>query len=143
MKKFKFALEGYLKVKKAAEQTKLGELARVMRKVNVYREQQQAFEDQYSVMLAAQRKDFVQKAMPIDRLRDMYDYLAALRQRRDSATRHIAELEGEMSEKRNAYNAARKDRRVVEIIRERKWTEHRAAVEKEEIQFLDDFNQAR
>jgi len=143
MKKFKFALEGYLKVKKAAEQTKLGELARVMRKVNVYREQQQTFEDQYSAMLTAQRKDFVQKAMPIDRLRDMYDYLAALRQRRDSATRHIADLEGEMSEKRNAYNAARKDRRVVEILRERKWTEHRAAVEKEEIKFLDDLNQTR
>ncbi len=143
MKKFKFALAGYLKVKKAKEQAKLGELAQVMRKVNVFREQQQAFDSQYSTMLQAQRQDFLGKEIPITQLRDMYDYLGALRQRKDTATRNIAAMEGEVSEKRTAYNAARKDRRVIEIIRERKWTEHRAEVEKEEVKFLDEFNQAR
>jgi flagellar protein FliJ len=143
MKKFKFALEGYLKVKKAKEQAKLGELAQVMRKVNVFREQQQAFDNQYSTMLQAQRSDFLGKEIPITQLKDMYDYLGALRQRKDTATRHIANMEGEVSEKRTAYNAARKDRRVIEIIREKKWTEHRAEVEKEEVKFLDEFNQAK
>ncbi|MBX3722289.1 MAG: flagellar export protein FliJ [Turneriella sp.] len=143
MKKFKFALAGYLKVKKAKEQEKLGELAKVMRKVNVFREQQQAFESQYSTMLQAQRNDFVAKSVPITQLKDMYDYLGALRLRKDTATRHIAEMEGEVAEKRNAYNAARKDRRVVEIIREKKWSEYKLEAEKEELKFLDEINQAR
>lgn len=143
MRKFKFALEGYLKVKKAKEQEKLGELAKVMRKVNVFREQQQAFDSQYSTMLQAQRNDFLGKEIPITQLKDMYDYLGALRLRKDTATRHIADMEPEVAEKRKVYNAARKDRRVIEIIREKKWTEHRAEVEKEEVKFLDEFNQAR
>ena len=82
MKKFKFALEGYLKVKKAKEQQKLGELAQVMRKVNVFRDQQQAFENQYGSMLQAQRETFRNKSIPIAQLKDMYDYLGALRVRR-------------------------------------------------------------
>lgn len=143
MKKFRFALEGYLKVKKAKEQEKLGDLARVMRKVNVFREQQQAFDSEYGSMLNAQREEFRNKAIPITQLRDMYDYLGALRLRKDTATRHIAEMDGEVSEKRTAYNAARKERRVIEIIRERKWAEHRTEAEKEEGKFLDEFNQAR
>lgn len=143
MKKFKFALEGYLKVKKAKEQEKLGELAKLMRKVNVFREQQQAFDSQYSTMLQAQRNDFVAKSIPITQLKDMYDYLGALRLRKDTATRHIADMEGEVAEKRNAYNAARKDRRVVEIIREKKWHEYKLEAEKEELKFLDEINQAR
>ena len=143
MKKFKFALEGYLKVKKAKEQQKLGDLAQVMRKVNVFRDQQQAFENQYGSMLQAQRETFRNKAIPIAQLQDMYDYLGALRVRRDTATRHIADMEGEVSAKRNAYNAARKDRRVIEILREKKVSEHKTGVEKEEQNFLDEMNQSR
>ncbi len=143
MKKFKFQLEGYLKVKKAKEQQKLGELARVMSSVNMYKERQQAFDDQYNAMLKAQRAEFVTKAVPINALRDMYEYLGALRLRKDTATREIAGLEPELAEKRNAYNAARKDRRVVEIMRERKLGGHKLAAEKEEMQFLDEVNQLR
>jgi len=143
MKRFRFALEGYLKVKKAKEQEKLGELAKVMRRVNVFREQQQEFDDQYSSMLQSQRQTFLQKTVPIADLKDMYDYLGALRRRKDTATMRIADMEGEVSEKRNAYNSARKDRRVIEIIREKKWNTHKAELEKEEIRFLDEFNQAK
>lgn len=143
MKKFKFALEGYLKVKKAKEQQKLGELAQVMRKVNVFRDQQQAFENQYGSMLQAQRETFRNKSIPITQLKDMYDYLGALRMRRDTATRHIADMEGEVAARRNAYNAARKDRRVIEILREKKMSEHKAGVEKEDQNFLDEMNQSR
>ena len=40
MKKFRFHLESYLKLKKVREKQKLGELARVMGRVNVFRAQQ-------------------------------------------------------------------------------------------------------
>lgn len=143
MKKFKFGLESYLKVKKVKEQAKLGELAKVMQKVNVFREQQQAFDLHYNEMLQSQRNQFVRQSVPIDQMRDMYEYLGALRLRKDTATMHIQELEPELNEKRNAYNAARKDRRVVEILREKKWADHKLAVEKEELSFMDEFNQAR
>lgn len=143
MKKFKFALEGYLKVKKAKEQQKLGDLAKVMRKVNVFREQQQAFDSEYSSMLQAQRGDFLAKPIPIAQLKDMYDYLGALKRRKDTAERHITDMQPEVAEKRTVYNAARKDRRVIEIMREKKWDAHRAEAEKEEMKFLDEFNQAR
>jgi flagellar FliJ protein len=143
MKKFKFALEGYLKVKKAKEQEKLGELAQLMRKVNVFREQQQAFDNQYSSLLQSQRNEFLGKAIPITQLKDMYDYLGALRQRKDTATRHIADMEPEVAVKRTAYNAARKDRRVIEILREKKMADYKAGVQKEEQNFLDEMNQAR
>jgi flagellar protein FliJ len=143
MKRFKFQLEGYLKVKKAKEQQKLGELARVVSRVNIYKEQQQAFDDQYNTMLNAQRAEFMTKAVPINHVRDMYEYLGALRLRKDTATRQIAGIEPELAEKRNAYNAARKDRRVIEIMRERKLSEHKLATEKEDLQFLDEVNQSR
>ena len=143
MKKFKFQLEGYLKVKKAKEQQKLGELAQVMGKVNVYRERQQAFDSEYNSMLQAQRSEFVSKPVPIADLRNMYEYLGALLLRKDTATRQIAELEPELAAKRDAYNAARKERRVIEIMRERRFTDFKAAVEKEEMQFFDEANQLR
>jgi flagellar FliJ protein len=143
VKKFHFALEGYLKVKKVKEQAKLGELAQVMRKVNVFREQQQTFDSEYGAMLQSQRNAFLGKAIPITQLKDMYDYLGALKQRKDTATRHIANLEPDVAEKRAAYNAARKDRRVIEIIREKKWSEHKIELEKEEQSFLDEMNQTR
>lgn len=143
MKRFKFQLEGYLKVKKAKEQQKLGELARVISRVNIYKEQQQAFDDQYNAMLNAQRAEFMTQAVPINQVRDMYEYLGALRLRKDTATREITGIEPELAEKRNAYNAARKDRRVIEIMRERKLSEHKLITEKEEMQFLDEVNQSR
>ncbi|AFM14659.1 flagellar export protein FliJ [Turneriella parva] len=143
MKKFKFHLEGYLKVKKVKEQQKLGELAQVMGKVNVYRERQQAFDSEYNSMLQAQRTEFVSKPVPITDLRNMYEYLGALRLRKDTATRQIAELEPELAAKRDAYNSARKERRVIEIMRERRFADFKAAVEKEEMQFFDEANQLR
>ena len=123
MKKFKCHLEGYLKVKKVKEQQKLGELAQVMGKVNVYRERQQAFDSEYNSMLQAQRAEFISKPVPITELRNMYEYLGALRLRKDTATRQITELEPELASKRDAYNAARKERRVIEIMRERRFSE--------------------
>jgi hypothetical protein len=60
------------------EQQKLGELAQVMGKVNVYRERQQAFDSEYNSMLQAQRSEFVSKPVPIADLRNMYEYLGAL-----------------------------------------------------------------
>ncbi len=143
MKKFKFKLEGYLKVKKAREQQKLGELAKVMGRVNVYREQQQAFDSEYNSMLQAQRAEFVSKPVPIGDLRDMYEYLGALRRRKDSATRQIADLEPELAVKRDAYNEARKERKVIEIMRERRLSDYKVALEKEEMQFFDEANQLR
>ncbi|MFZ5628987.1 MAG: flagellar export protein FliJ [Spirochaetota bacterium] len=143
MKKFRFHLESYLKLKKVREQQKLGELAKVMSRVNVFRAQQQAFEDEYNHLLQQQRAKFMRESLPIENVREMYEYLGALRQRRDTATRNIAQLEGEVSEKRNAYNAARKDRRVIEILKEKRLTEHRAATEREEIALMDEFNGAR
>ncbi|HRP69153.1 MAG TPA: flagellar export protein FliJ [Turneriella sp.] len=140
MKKFKFALEGYLKVKKAHEQQKLGELAQVMRRVNAYREIEQAFELQYNSMLQTEKEKFRQVQVPISRLKDMYDYLGALKIRRDSATRHLAEMENEVSAKRNAYNQARKERRVIEILREKKLAAYKLDVEKEEQKNLDEVN---
>jgi flagellar FliJ protein len=143
MKKFRFPLESYLQIKKVREQQKLGELARVMSQVNVFRAQQQAFEDEYNHLLQQQREKFMRESLPIESVRAMYEYLGALRTRRDTATRNIAQLESEVNEKRNAYHAARKDRRVIEILKERRLMEHRAAAEREEIALMDEFNGAR
>ncbi len=143
MKKFRFHLESYLKLKKVREQQKLGELARVMSQVNAFRAQQQAFDDEYNHLLQQQREEFMQGTLPIDSVREMYEYLGALRMRRDTATRNIAQLESKVNEKRNAYNAARKDRRVIEILKEKRLSEYRAAAEREEIAIMDEFNGAR
>ena len=114
-----------------------------MGKVNVYRERQQAFDSEYNSMLQAQRAEFISKPVPITELRNMYEYLGALRLRKDTATRQITELEPELASKRDAYNAARKERRVIEIMRERRFSEFKADVEKEEMQFFDEANQLR
>lgn len=143
MKKFRFHLESYLKLKKAREQQKLGELAKVMNKVNTFRAQQQKFDDEYSELLRRQRERFMQETVSLDNVRAMYDYLGALRARRDTATRQIARLEPELQEKRTAYNAARKERRVIEILREKRRAEHMAAFEREDIATMDEFNSAR
>jgi len=143
MRRFAFKLEGVLKVRKAKEQQKLGDLAKVMQKVNVFREQEQAFDEQYNSLLSSEREKFKSESIPIARLKDMYDYLGALRLRKDTAILRISELQGEVNQKRTAYNAARKDRRVVEILREKKWNEYKMDVAKEEIHFMDEFNQSR
>ncbi len=143
MKKFHFRLESYLKIKKLKEQEKLGALAKVMAKVNKYHADEAAYEEEYAKLLQTQRGIFTEKAVAIHEVHSLYEFIDALRRRRDIATHNIALLQDELSEKRTAYNEARKARRTIEIIREKKWSEYKMELEKEEIAAMDDFNGQR
>ena len=141
MKKFEFKLESYLKVRKFQEQTKLTELSGVMQKINIYREQQQMFEREYQNLLQEQKDRMNRETIDPTFTRDMYTYLAALKNRSQTATNRIAELEPELDLRRKAYNEARKNRRTIEIIKEKKKEAYKIEVNRDEIRGLDEFNQ--
>jgi len=136
MKRFRFRLEGLLRVRRIREEQALGELARVMVRVNEHesvrerarqllREEMTRFEQQH-------RDDF-----SID-LFQLYDrYLARLEAEDRTAARKLEEIRPELEQEMEKVMEARKGRRVVEILKERHkadWDRDRRKAEARELE---------
>lgn len=130
-----------MRLKKLNEQQKLGELGKIMQRVNALQAQQQQFEDQYGLVLDRLRHQFHSHSQSLADIKDQYEYLAALRRRSQAAAQSLAAIQQELDQKRQAYQTARKEHRVLELLREAKLAEHRHAIEKEEAALFDEFNQ--
>ena len=62
--------------------------------------------------------------------RVLQNYFYVLEKRRIVAERRIEELQGELKKRQDIANEARKNRRVIEILRENKMREHTKQLEK-------------
>ena len=139
MKKFRFKLEALLRMRQIEEEKALGELAKVMLRVNeqedvrkaafrMLREEMDRFDSEYS-------EDFDLS------LWQMYDrYLDRLNAEASDAAARLEEIRPELEKEMAKVMDARRRRRVVEILKERERKEYDAALRKHERRELEEAN---
>ena len=142
MKKFHFKLETWLKIKKLKEQDQLNELAKVTSKMNKHRSEIDMFFQQSSALLKNESDAMKHHGNKIDirHRQEIFKYLSFLNQRKRAAERHIEEMRPELGAKIENLNKARKERRVIEILKEKKYAEYKKESAKEEQTLSDEFN---
>lgn len=119
------------------------ELAEVLKQVNVYRTQQAEYRSESATLLQDQHNLLIHgKLDPIFQAR-ANQYLSALRKRSDIAEKRIEDLKPELEKRQKALLDARKNRRVIEILKEKKIEEHKYHLNKNAIHELDEFNQKK
>lgn len=143
MKRFKFKLETYLKLKKLEEQNKMADLATVVGKIEAQRSEVTNYFSESNRLLSEEAQKIRQGEFDIKYTKDLQNYFYLLERRRRVAERTIESLGEELADKQALANAARKKRRVIEILKENIKKEHQKAVDDEESKNLDEFNQVR
>lgn len=141
MKRFKFKLETYLKLKKLEEQNKMADLAMVIGKIEAERAEVENYFSESNRLLSEEAQKVRRGEFDIKYTKDLQNYFYLLERRRRVAERAVEALDEELAEKQAAANAARKKRRVIEILKENIKKEHQKAVDEEESKNLDEFNQ--
>ncbi|RME91295.1 MAG: hypothetical protein D6767_05425 [Candidatus Hydrogenedentota bacterium] len=144
MKKFRFKLDSYLKILEIQEKQKLAELAEVAGKVSAqknqinryYEESQNWLQESASLVQIGEVSTDVWKQRQY-----IYSYLGNLRKNADRAQRELETLQEELQEKQKAVMEARKKKRTIEILREKKYKEYQKEVSRQETAQLDEFNQ--
>lgn len=142
MKRFNFKLEPLLRVRRMQEERALGELARVMRRVNeqesVRDQARRNVEEEMARFEARYREEF-----QID-LYQIYDrYLERLQTEAAEAGKRLEAMRPEVEQEMAKAMEARRGRRIVEIIKERKKAEYDHARRKAEAKELDEMNRLR
>jgi flagellar protein FliJ len=142
MKRFNFKLEPLLRVRRMQEERALGELARVMRRVN----EQEAVRDQARRSVEEEMGRFearYREQFQID-LYQIYDrYLERLQTEAAEAGKRLEAMRPEVEQEMAKAMEARRGRRIVEIIKERKKTEYDRARRKAEAKELEEINRMR
>lgn len=140
MKKFKFTLEAQLKLKKLAEQKRMAELAQVSGQVSRLQGQIDFFHSRTRELLNEESKKMNQNKFDIHFHQDMQLFFTRMRQNSEFAEKKIEELRPELEKRQAALRDARKNRRLLEVLKEKQLEEHRKEVIREEIKELDEFN---
>lgn len=140
MKKFQFPLEGYLKIKKIEEDKKMGELATVIGKIEREKEEINAYYSDMELYLKDKKSGFYNN---VNNTVMIYEYLNQLNKKRKVAQRNIDSMQDELKDKQLKANEARKNRRVIEILKEKKKEQYQYEVYQAENKELDEFNNRR
>ncbi len=126
-------------MRKLDENKALAELAKVMIKVN----EQEAVKDQSARLLRAEKEHFETKHRDdfnIDFFK-MYDlYIERLEEEAVTAQKNLDEIKPELEESKAAVMEARRKRRVVELLKERRKAEYDYALKKYEQKQMEEAN---
>lgn len=145
MKRFRFKLESYLKLQQIEEKKRLAELAVVAGEVSKQQNEIKRYYQESDLWLsktATLKVDGVLTHGQLEERRMLYSYLEQLKKKSIIAERKMEELRDQLKQKQDAVVQARKKRRTIEIIKEKKWDEYREGLRKEEQANLDEFNQS-
>ncbi|MBO8127198.1 MAG: flagellar export protein FliJ [Firmicutes bacterium] len=137
MRKFTFTLESVLQVKYRLEERVRAELADTQSRLV---EAQQALR-RLSQEKGRHQKEMVriqQGALDIGSLLLAQDYLAQLNRRIQDQQEVIAQIEAELDRKREELVEAQRERKSLEILKDKQWQEYQKAVQREEQLFLDE-----
>lgn len=141
MKKFRFKLEPFLKLKEMAEKQKLYELAQVTGQIDknnqiieFYYSESERLGKQLNVKIADSRISMFQLTQ---------HYLMGLRQKMQVAERENLQLQDELQKRQAALTQARREKKTVEVLKKRRYEEYKATVLKEELAEIDDHNNKR
>jgi len=143
MKKFRYALEPLLKIRRFHEKQEfsrygrvLGEINRHIHKISEVKEQKQEFIEIERSQMAAGYFNLADKAMAGQYYNNIAKVII-------SEEKEIESRKDEVESLRKIAEKARQNRRVLEILKEKKENEYRDELKKFEFKELDEFNQRK
>lgn len=136
-KKFAFKLDPVLRYRNMIEQNKMKEFAAANRAAEEVRMEQRQIEADRQATQAG-IGDLYEGNVPFSEIMEHYRYINILNMNLTMGARKLQQLEKVAEEKRAVYMEARRERRVLEILRERREEEHKKDLEREVQNDLDE-----
>ncbi|MDH4199351.1 MAG: flagellar FliJ family protein [Spirochaetia bacterium] len=143
MKKFKYKLDPLLKIRKFQEKKEFLNYAKVLGEVNRHKqaiteamESRNNFSNQERVKMRRGEFNLAEKKTGLE----FYRNIAALKV---NSEKKIESMKDENDRLRKKAEDARRSRRVLEILREKKYSEYQTEQIKLEFKDLDEFNQRK
>lgn len=141
MKRFKFPLEGLLRVRDLKQKQAMAEMAKVMERVNAQRHIVQQSEISYRNEMDSFSKS--EEAFSIYRHQTFNRYIDRLEIEKSQAEQKLEDMQPELEVVQNKLIEARREKRVVELLKERYQERYKQALRKEERKELSELNQMR
>ncbi|MDH5718292.1 MAG: hypothetical protein OEZ22_11750 [Spirochaetia bacterium] len=138
MKKFKFKLEPFLKLKKLEEKNKMVELSKVAQEAENQQIEINNYYEKSGILLSEEAIKMREGIFDLSYQIIMQNYFYNMKKRKEIAERKMLEIEMRLKKKQDEMIIARKNRRVIEIIKEKKWENYCYETGREEIQLLDE-----
>lgn len=138
-KKFKFKLDPVLNYRENIEKDRLLAFSKAQAKV-IEKKQQIEKMDQSKVENQEMIADLYSKKADIHSIVDFYRYINTLEIQKAYGLKDLSVSEFEMEKKRSVYLDARKKRRALDLLKEKKQEEHRKEEDRIESMMLDDLS---
>ncbi len=142
MKRFRFPLEGLLKVRDLKQKQVMAEMADVMQRVNEVRgiveQSEQEYREEMERFSRSQGEDF-----SIDVYRTFDRYVNRLEDEKARAYERLEEMRPELEQMQAKLLEARREKRVVELLRERHLNRYKEELRRQERRELQELNQLR
>lgn len=142
MKRFRFPLEGLLKVRDLKQKQVMAEMADVMQRVNEVRgiveQSEQEYREEMERFSRSQGEDF-----SIDVYRTFDRYVNRLEDQKARAYERLEEMRPELEQMQAKLLEARREKRVVELLRERHLNRYKEELRRQERRELQELNQLR
>jgi len=139
MKKFQFRLESVLGYREQVEKQKQVALARIQ---NLVVEHQQKLLQAYSILEQARAQlrdeETARGTVDVHTVRQRRLHIGSLKSRVSDLLKRMRKLERELSKRREEVIQARKERKVLELLKERRRVEYVMDVERADQKELDD-----
>lgn len=140
MKRFHFPLEGLLRIRDLHQKRVMQEMAVVMERVNAQREIVDRAEQEYAEEMDRFAGEQVTGAYDIERFRMFDRYIDRLEGEKAEAHAKLEEMRPELEAMQARLLDARKEKRVVEILKERHLERYREDVRRVERKELEELN---
>ncbi len=137
MKRFQFALEGLMRVRRIEEERKLVAMQQVRTALAAIDSDLRAIADEHGVQVDGIRA-LMDRGILSEELLTRRRYLNLLNRRRVERERERAEMERALGDAQRALEAAARARQVVERLKERRRAEHAAELARAETKELDE-----
>jgi flagellar FliJ protein len=139
-KKFRFSLEALLKLRTLEEERAMQELGKVIEKMNQAKQKVKELEDQYN----AEVKKFSEYSRMANYTlfyQSFERFLNRIENLKKQTEVYVQSLQPELEEKRQKLIEARKNKKILEILKEKRWEEYKNKLKKQETKELFELNQ--
>ena len=143
MKKFRYKLDPLLKIRKFQEKQEFANYGRILGEINKYSEKIQETVFRKNDFADQERKNMQKGVFNISDKILAQDYYLQLKKIRIQAEKNIETRKDETEMLRKKAEKARQHRKVLEILREKKYGEYQLELAKVEYTNLDEFNQRK
>jgi len=143
MKKFSYKLEPVLRVKHFREKRLMLEYSKVAGKMEAFRNQ--IYESDQLIKKHSDDASRVMagKVFDLQEEKLLRSYYTELQKKKEMAKEQISGYEEEFNRQKSIIENARRERRLLEILREKKYEQYRIEMQREEMKMLDEFNANR